>query len=211
LSSRPFALAGMQRVVNRLVGLDPELAEGLAELEGAVLEVYVQGFDWRFQLHASQAGVQVVPVDDGEGAIVVDADVRISGPPFTLLRLLGSMDTVAGVLPPEVSISGDLRLVEKLGRLAKRIDIDWEEPLAKLFGDSATHEIGRGMRAALSWVRTASETFALDMGEYLREERRLSPTKLEVEDFSALVDVLRDDVERLEVRIARLAGSIREP
>jgi ubiquinone biosynthesis protein UbiJ len=210
MSPRPVALAGVQSVVNRLLGLDPELAEGLVELEGSVLEVCVQGLDWRFQLHASPAGVQVVPVDDVEGIVAVEPDIRISGPPFTLLRLLGSMDSIDGVLPADVSVSGDLRLVEKLGRLAKRIDIDWEEPLSRLFGDSTTHEIGRGVRAALSWVRMASETFVLDMGEYLREEGRLSPTKLEVEDFAAGVDVVRDDVERLEARIARLAGRLRE-
>ncbi|NIM28235.1 MAG: hypothetical protein GTO67_16235 [Gammaproteobacteria bacterium] len=210
MSAQPVVLAGIQSVVNRLLSLDPELVEGVADLEGAVVEVCVQGPDLRFQLHASPAGIEVVPVEDGEGAIAVEPDLTISGPPFTLLRLLGTLDSVNGVLPPEVTVSGDLHLVDKLGRLTKRVDIDWEEPLSKLLGDSTAHEIGRGIRAALAWARTASETIALDLGEYVREERRFTPTKLEVDDFAAGVDVVRDDVERLEVRIARLAGRFRE-
>lgn len=210
MSVPPAAPAGLEAVVNRLLRLDPELAEGVAELEGSVVEVHIRGIDWRIQLHPSRAGIALVPVDRGAQSTAVTPDLAISGPPFTLLRLLGSLESVDGVLPPDVSISGDLHLIEKLGRLVKRADVDWEEPLSKLLGDSVTHEIGRGVRGFVSWARTASETFACDVGEYLREERRLSPTKLEVDDFAALVDRARDDVERLEVRIARLAGRVRE-
>ncbi|MEE8042202.1 MAG: hypothetical protein V3T15_05330, partial [Pseudomonadales bacterium] len=164
-----------------------------------------------FQLHPSETGVGVVLVDgDGQRSAVVP-DVTISGPPFTLLRLLGSLESADGVLPPDVSVSGELQLVQELTRLAKRANIDWEEPLSKLFGDSVAHEIGRGVRGFISWSRAASETFSSDMGEYLREERRLAPTRLEVDDFATHVDQVRDDVERLGVRIARLTSRALEP
>lgn len=204
MTVQSVALAGLQTIVNRVLELDPEFAEGLAELEGAVFEVHVVGVDKRFQLHPSAAGVDVVlVVSDGQQSAAVP-DVTISGPPFTLLRLLGSLESVDGVLPADVSVSGELQLVQKLARLAKRANIDWEEPLSKLFGDSVAHEIGRGVRSFVSWARAASETFSSDVGEYLREERRLTPTRLEVDDFATHVDRVRDDVERLGVRVARL-------
>ncbi len=204
MTVQSVAVAGLQAVVNHFLELDPELAEGLAELEGSVLEVHVQGIDKRFQLQPSARGVSVVPVHGDERQSAAVPDATISGPPFTLLRLLGSLESVDGVLPPDVSISGELALVQKLTRLAKRATIDWEEPLSKLFGDSVAHEIGRGVRGFASWALAATETIACDMGEYLREERRLSPTRLEVDDFVSHVDQVRDDVERLEIRIARL-------
>jgi ubiquinone biosynthesis protein UbiJ len=204
-----MAAGGLQVIVNRFLELDPELAEGVAELEGSVLEVHLQGIDERIQLQPSATGVSVVPVDgDGQPSAAV-ADVTISGPPFTLLRLLGSLESVDGVLPPDVSISGELALVQKLTRLARRANIDWEEPLSKLFGDSIAHEIGRSVRGFTSWAVAAAGTLACDMGEYLREERRLSPTRIEVDDFSTRVDQARDDVERLEIRVARLTGRTR--
>ena len=209
MSAQSVVVAGLQTVVKNVLELDPELAEGIAELEGAVLEVHVQGIDKRFQLHPSRKGVSIVPVDDNAQSYATVPDVTISGPPFTLLRLLGSLESVDGVLPPDVSISGELQLVHKLSRLAKRANIDWEEPLAKLFGDSVAHELGRGIRGFVSWARGASDTIAWDVGEYLREERRLSPTRLEVDDFAGQVDEIRDDVERLEVRIARLEARVR--
>lgn len=211
MTVQSVTVVGLQAIVNQVLELDPELAEGLADLEGSVLEAHVQGVDKRFQLHPSATGVGVVLVDgDGQQSAVVP-DVTISGPPFTLLRLLGSLGSVDGVLPPDVSVSGELQLVQKLTRLAKRANIDWEEPLSKLFGDSVAHEIGRGVRGFVSWAHAASETFSSDMGEYLREERRLAPTRLEVDDFATHVDQIRDDVERLEVRVARLTSRALEP
>lgn len=204
MTAQSVAIAGLQAIVNQVLALDPELAESLAELEGTVLEAHVQGVEKRIQLHPSATGVGVVLVgSDGQRPAAVP-DVTISGPPFTLLRLLGSLDSVDGVLPPDVSISGELQLVQKLTSLAKRANIDWEEPLSKLFGDSVAHEIGRGVHGFVSWARAASETFSSDVGEYLREERRLAPTRLEVDDFATHVDQVRDDVERLEVRVTRL-------
>ena len=204
MTAQSVAIAGLQAIVNQVLALDPELAESLAELEGTVLEAHVQGVEKRIQLHPSATGVGVVLVDgDGQQSAVV-ADVTISGPPFTLLRLLGSLESVDGVLPPDVSVSGELELVQRLTRLVKRANIDWEEPLSKLFGDSVAHEIGRGVHGFVSWARAASETFSSDVGEYLREERRLAPTRLEVDDFATHVDQVRDDVERLEVRVTRL-------
>jgi ubiquinone biosynthesis accessory factor UbiJ len=206
--TRSVLASGLQTVVNNVLSLDAELAEGIAELEELVLEVHVQGIDQRWHVHFSDAGVRILPVDEHDSA--PEPDVRITGPAFTLLRLLGRLDSVGGVLPPGVSISGDLQCVQKLTRLARRANIDWEEPLAKLFGDSVAHELGRGIRGFAAWARKAGETIAGDMGEYLREERRLTPTRLEVDDFAVYVDQIRDDVERLEARVDRLARRVRE-
>jgi ubiquinone biosynthesis protein UbiJ len=211
VSAQSVLVAGLQAAVTNFLELDPELMEGIAELEGAVLEVHVQGIDKRFQCYPSCNGVGVVAVDDDAQSWAPVPDVTISGPPFTLLRLLGSLESVDGVLPPDVSISGDLQLLQKLSRLAKRANIDWEEPLSTLFGDSIAHELGRGIRGFASWARVAAETLAWDVGEYLREERRLSPARLEVDDFAGHVDETRDDVERLSVRVARLKARVRRP
>ena len=200
-----MAAAGLETVVNRLLALDADLAEGVAELEGRVIEVRVEGFDWRFRLHSRGSRVNVVALDHSGVADAAVPDLVVCGPPFTLLRLCASAESIDGVLPSDVSIRGDVKLVEKLSSLARRVDIDWEEPLANVLGDSLGHEVARGLRGLASWARTASETLALDVGEYVREERRLSPTRLEVEDLADDIEVLRDDVERLEIRIARVA------
>lgn len=209
MSAPPLAAAGLEAAVNRLLAMDAELAEGLAGLQGRVLEVHVEGFDWRFRVFPSGARLRIVALDHAAGADDGEADVVVRAPPFTLLRLLASVQSIDGVLPREVSISGDLELVEKLSGLARRAYIDWEEPLASALGDSLGHEVARGLRGFAAWARGASQTLALDVGEYLREERRLTPTRIEIEDHANDVDVLRDDVERLEARVERLVDRLR--
>lgn len=206
MSAPPLAAAGLETLVNRLLTLDADLAEGVAELDGCVLDVRLQGFDWGFRIVASSSRVRVAALDNAAEPDAGAPDVIVRAPPFTLLRLIASAQSIDGVLPPEVSISGDLKLVEKLSSLARRAYVDWEEPLAKVLGDSLGHEVARGLRGFASWTRTACETLVLDTGEYVREERRLTPTRIEVADFANDVEVLRDDVERLDVRVARLFG-----
>jgi ubiquinone biosynthesis protein UbiJ len=44
----------------------------------------------------------------------------------------------------------------------------------------------------------------MDISEYLRYEKNILPDKDEVEEYIAAVDVLRNDAERLQLRMARL-------
>jgi len=45
-----------------------------------------------------------------------------------------------------------------------------------------------------------------NVSEYLQEESRDVPSRYEVERFTRRVNALRDDTDRLEARIRRLAG-----
>ena len=58
-------------------------------------------------------------------------------------------------------------------------------------------------QAFWSWSRRTRDTLLADTGEYLVEELRVSPPAVELEDFAAEVDRLRDDAARLEKRVAQ--------
>jgi ubiquinone biosynthesis accessory factor UbiJ len=91
-------------------------------------------------------------------------------------------------------------------RLLAAVDIDWEEQAARLIGDVAAHELGRLLRAADAWGRQAADILGRDLAEYLQEEGRvLAPAAARrARRLPAAVDVLRDDVDRLTQRVARL-------
>ena len=61
------------------------------------------------------------------------------------------------------------------------------------------------MRVALAWGQATAKSMVLNTSEYLREESRDLIAPGELADFVDAVDVLRDDVERMEARIERLA------
>jgi len=104
----------------------------------------------------------------------------------------------------ELAIEGDAALGQRLQRIFRDLDLDWEEPLARLFGDPLGHEMGRAARAVFAWHRQALKTFGLNTADYLQEEARLLPVRDEVETFLNGVDGARADVDRLAARIQRL-------
>jgi ubiquinone biosynthesis protein UbiJ len=54
------------------------------------------------------------------------------------------------------------------------------------------------------WRRDTARAANANLAEYLTEERHLLPTRLQAESFMHEVDELRDAVERLDKRLARL-------
>ena len=88
MTVQSVAVAGLQTVVNHLLELDPELAEGLAELEGSVLEVHVQGIDKRFQLHPSATGVVENP--PRTSALVADLSGLWTHGPWMLVMIFSA-------------------------------------------------------------------------------------------------------------------------
>ena len=81
---------------------------------------------------------------------------------------------------------------------------DLEEELSRVIGDVAAHQVGTAARSMLGFAQRAASTFAQNVSEFLQEEGRDVPSRTEADEFIADVDKLRDDVERLEARIAEI-------
>jgi ubiquinone biosynthesis protein UbiJ len=104
-----------------------------------------------------------------------------------------------------VEISGDLDVGHAFYDLLRSAQIDWEELLAGTIGDIPAYQIGRITRNIGAWIKQTQSALRMDVTEYLQEETRIVPTRLEVEAFMDEVDALRNDVDRLVARIERLA------
>ncbi len=193
-----LALAGLEAALNRLLGLDPQARPQLASLQGRVVALEILGLSTTLYLAPGPAGVQLL------SRLEAPADCTISGTPLALARLGASRNQAGELFTGGVQLSGDTELGQAFGKILADLDIDWEEQLARLSGDVIAHQLGRGLRGLLGWTRQVRDTLGQDIQEYLQEELQLLPARGEVELFHEAVDVLRDDVERLEARLARL-------
>jgi len=192
---------------NRLLRLDPETLRRLGDLQGRVVciefrdpgaVVGAMGFlGRRIYLYPSESGFRIASASDQTPAVTLRGTLAT----FARLGLGAQTETLAA---GELEIKGDAALGQRLQRILGNIDLDWEEPLARLFGDPLGHEIGRAARAAFAWHRQALKTFGMNTAEYLQEEKRLLPVQYEVEAFLNGVDIVRADVDRLAARIQRL-------
>lgn len=192
----PFGL--LDRLIDRILALDPETRGALAGLSGKVVDVEVAGAG-AIRLHLDGERVRAGPRGEAGGA-----HVTIRGAPLSLLRFAFSRDREALILGGEVSLHGDVALAARLRGILARMDVDFEEALAQQIGDAPAHELVRGMRGFGGWVRDAGAALLADASEYLRYEAAMTPQREAVERFARGVEDLRDDVERLEARVARL-------
>ena len=199
MTIRDLALEGLEQVLNRVIGLDPDAAARLAALHGRTIRIALRGtgMQWIF-----------VPGRDGRlrvvGSLEGQPDCTLAGSPLDLLRASAKAAGAQQLFAGHVQIEGDTELARRFSEVLADLDIDWEEQLSRFTGDIVAHEIGRSVRAASgegARIRRSSEQI---LSEYLTEEARLLPHRFEVEDFIADVDTLRDDAERLAARIALL-------
>ena len=98
----------------------------------------------------------------------------------------------------------------ELQRTLAHLDVDWEAPLVDALGDVAGHQLATLLKGAFSWGRQASAGLARQLEEFIHEEARLTPPRLELEDFYREVHELQMQVERIELRTARLRKRLHE-
>ncbi len=195
---KPLAGRALERALNRIVELDPDTAEALRGLGGRRIGL---------ALEAPPIALELAVVD---GRLVV-------GPPRDEPDL-GVRATISGVLsqlpflrppgaPPvgKVRINGDAELARQLQRMAQRFDPDWDKPFAQALGPVFGPQAARVLREALAGGAKFAKGFSRDAVDYLTEERRDLVGKAELAAFHDDVDQLRDQVERLAARLARLA------
>lgn len=182
---------------NRLLRLDPETLRRLGDLQGRVVCIEFRDLGRRLYLHPSEAGFRMTDESAQPPAVTLRGTLAV----FARLGLEGERRELA---PGELEIEGDVALGQKMQRILAGLDLDWEEPLARAFGDPLGHELVRAARAAFAWQRAALNTAGLNTAEYLKEELQLLPARHEIDAFLDAVDSLRADLDRLEARIRRL-------
>jgi len=148
---------------------------------------------WQFDFAIDERG-QLLP------ATAAKPDVEIALPADTPLALLRGADAVS----KDVHISGSAELADALGFVLRNLRWDFEDDLSKVVGDIAAHRVTGLLNAFGTWQHQAATNLAENLVEYFTEEQPMLAKPAEVADFTASVDGLRDDLARLEKRVARL-------
>ncbi len=181
--------------INRLLRLDSETLARLGELDGKIIRVDLGSGESALSLFL-EPSVQGLRIRR-ESERAADVTLRGSLPVFARLAR-------TGIAAGELQISGDVELGSRFKRILEDIELDWEEPLARVLGDVAAHQIGRRARAAAGWSAHTARALAQDTTEYFQEETRLLAPPVRVDEFLRAVDRLRGDADRMQQRIERL-------
>jgi ubiquinone biosynthesis protein UbiJ len=189
---------------NKYISLDPEAPEKLRDFDGKLIAIEVRGMGKNLYLSINDCNITVVK------DIADEPDTTISGSPAALFKLGLHRDSAPLFFSGEVEIRGNTRLGRQFKALLAEMEIDWEEYLSRVTGDIAAHHIVKMFNELGKWNRSVASNLADDIGEYLQEESRDIVSGAETDLFNQQVDILRNDVDRLEARVCRLAEVSRQ-
>jgi ubiquinone biosynthesis accessory factor UbiJ len=128
------------------------------------------------------------------------ADARCIIDPSLLPRLvLHDEKAHAGI-----RTEGDAGFLKEIFFLSRNLRWDAAEDLSRVTGDIAAERIVQAVQNIHLQIREAAINFTRAAAEFITEERPLLAKSRHISVFLQQVDVLRDDVARLEQRITRL-------
>jgi ubiquinone biosynthesis protein UbiJ len=191
-------VAGLDAAINRYLRLDPDAMTRMARLDVRCIAIEFRGLDMTLFALPNENGVQIT--DHCEDA----PDTTLTGTPFGLARLGLGQHKETALFSGEVEISGDIESGQAFQAILDDMDIDWEEQLSRLTGDMVAHRLGNAVRHAGSILRQGNSTAQQNMKEYLQEELRILPARIEVDNFCTDVTQLAMDTDRLDARVRRL-------
>ena len=193
----PLGLA--TRLINRSIKQSETARGELAALSGAGLRIDVEGLGLTLFLLADQEALILSRESDRE------TQATVAGTPLGLLSMVGDRPPDAAALRRQgVRLDGDEEIAAAFASLLRRARPDLEEELSMVVGDVAAHQLGNALRALGLFGGRTLNTLRLNTSEFLQEESRVMPTRLEVRAFCDDVDELRDSVERAAARLNRL-------
>jgi ubiquinone biosynthesis accessory factor UbiJ len=186
----------LEQLLNRSLPRSPRAQQLVAELTGKSITVIMPQLS-RFRVASNGATLSL-------SRETTACDASVSGGPVSLLALAGAR-AQAVLQRGDVRIEGDTEVAQKFRELGALLRPDLEEEVALIVGDVPAHQLGRLARLGGAFAARAVDTTLTNLAEYLGHERADLVSRQEGEQFLRGVDVLREDLDRLQARLELLA------
>jgi ubiquinone biosynthesis protein UbiJ len=188
----------LQSAVARALRESPRARELIAALAGRRISLAVRGTPWNLTLESTGTMLRTHRLQAG-----APADASIAGAPLSLLALTGAAPE-AVIRRGDVQIAGDAEIAQQFRELAVLLKPDLENAMSGVLGRGGAHVLMRGLRGAAAWTRASAWTGVQNLSEYLAHESGELVSRAEAEHYLRGVDELREQLDRIEARMAQL-------
>ena len=196
--------AALEQAINHSLSLDSCTQEKLANYAGRVIQLSCAQPELTLYFRIDSS-ISVLQYFEG------DADAGIQGSQSDWLALITAEDLASALINGKLVISGDTQLFMALESIAEKIELDWEGQLATFIGDIPAHLAGRVVNAVGNFSRQTQQTARRTLDDFLHEEARLLPAKIECENFYQRLRALEMKIDRIDAKIKRQQKSNSPP
>jgi len=196
-----FLSANVERLLNHVIGLDPDSQARLKKLQGKSLQVRLRELPWPILLQFSQRidlSIVEQPDDLVKASCMLELNIE------TLQQLRDSSKLTQLIQEQKLILVGDMYVAQSVSSLFQELHIDWEEELSQYVGDALANQTFVGARSALHEAKTQIEAGRSKLSAQLLRADGLAVGATELAHFSDEVDQLRSASERLSARLLRL-------
>ncbi|MFC3094825.1 ubiquinone biosynthesis accessory factor UbiJ [Alteromonas sediminis] len=198
--------ATIETAINAALASQPRTTEQLASLHGKrlilFLDVLPQGITLVF---SDKIDVLSGPATFSDAKASVDSDTCIIQTQAASLDKLKDTSQLTQLIQNKsLSIIGDITIAQQIGDMAKSVNIDIEEWLAKNTTDVFAHSVVSVAKSTHAMLLNKVSLFSAQMADVVLEEKPIAARKQAIDSFCIEVAKLRDDTARIEARLKRL-------
>ena len=179
-------------IINSALAHDEVSLRALGELSGT--KVQIISHSPQFTIYLKIYADQITLSNEGD----IEQTITLSGSLVALVSGLFDADEISTLYGTGITANGDTGVLKKLNKLMTGLNIDWESAIGKLIGPMPAHLVTNAVskiRPAISKNRRRICEIAIEVAQ---EEFRLTPTKVEFDNFSEEIQLLSSRVDRLE-------------
>ena len=186
----------LEAALNELLPFDPNYQENWSKLDNKTIAIHFSDLDIKIQVRYQNDNFRVFSQSEQP------ADVTLTATTWDFMQTaLEQKDNASPTITSAIHFEGQVAVDQVFAQCLQATRIDWEEILAQPFGDIAARRISNLVRGFDEWFTETRHASRHNLREFLQEEARLVPTRIEVENFYEDLAELRRDTERLQARI----------
>lgn len=201
-------LLKLNKVVNNLIqeeiSLKPKLLQKLQKLDAKSVQIKLNGLpvDLIYIIKFNNAHIVINSINNNK-----IADLNINLMPGSLIRakVIGVEQSIRN---RDIEFTGDLHLAMELQSIFNSIEFNFKDRLqqkiADITSDSFAWQFINILDKIFERIDLKNKELTEQITDYVQLEQGLLVNKFVMEDFISEVDRIRDDVERLAVRIEKL-------
>ncbi|MED5513025.1 SCP2 sterol-binding domain-containing protein [uncultured Pseudoalteromonas sp.] len=194
-------LSLVERIINQLLQLDPQLKGKLAAIADKQLLIEIR--DWQQSILCVYSDEQIHLYSTQERSF----DCMISADINTLLALKDPSMLTQLIRQDKLDLQGDLNLAQGFSNAFAELDIDWPEHFSRYIGDAPAQQLWLSIQALKRRNSQTKSKLENTLTTLCQDELAVTIHPLELAEFKQQNRQLKSQVSQLEMRINALLQS----